>query len=227
MPSTIAIAALDRDDVRADDRRAVRRPPDYVVRPITRFRFTDLERLFSTSSIANSCWDMWIRRSPADDREIVRQGMRHSKETNREGFRALAARRRAPGLLAYDGRDAVGFASLGPRTDMRRVEASQTTPRVDDVAVWVVPCLYVHPRHRGRGVTVALLRAAVDYACRHGAPAVEGYPRAPGSRVSDDAAFFGSMEMFRRAGYRTVRRPPADLRKGWVPRYTMRAVCAP
>lgn len=76
-------------------------------------------------------------------------------------------------------------------------------------------------------MTVALLRAAVDYAGRHGAPAVEGYPRAPGTRVSDDAAFFGSVEMFRRAGYRAVRRPPADLRKGWVPRYTMRAACAP
>ncbi len=199
---------------------------EYLVRPITPSRLTDLDALFRTSSIANSCWDIWIRHAPTEERERAQLGARRSS-ANREEFRALAARRRAPGLMAYQGHEAVGFASLGPRTDMRRVDASRTTPRVDDLPVWVVPCLFVHSRHRGRGVAVALLRAAVGYAGRHGAPAVEGYPRAPGMHVSDDAAFFGSVEMFRRAGYRTLRRPPADLRRGWVPRYTMRAACAP
>ena len=109
---------------------------------------------------------------------------------------------------------------------MRRTDASRATPRVDEVPVWVVPCFFVRKDHRGRGVTVALLKAAVAYAARHGAPAVEGYPRAPGARVHETAAFFGSAAQFRRAGFRVVRRPGPGLPKGWVPRYTMRAQCS-
>ena len=197
------------------------------MRPITRSRFPDVEKLFRTSSIVNACWDIWPRRTGAEGRERLAQlGRRGLAQDNRDRFRALAARRRAPGLLAYSDGMAVGFVSLGPRTEMRRVDTSRATPRVDDLGVWVVPCFYIHPKHRRRGIGVALLRAAVTYAAHQGAPAGEGYPRAPGMKVSDDFAFFGTVEMFRRAGYRVVRRPAGDLPKGWVPRYAMRATCA-
>jgi GNAT superfamily N-acetyltransferase len=198
-----------------------------VIRPITPSRFADLERLFRTSSITNSCWDIWPRHAPAEERErAALRDRRDRGEANREELRALAGRRRAPGLLAYEDKEPVGFVSLGPRTDMRRVDASRTTPRVDQLGVWVVPCLYIHPKHRHQGIAAALLRGAVDYAARHGAPAVEGYPRAPGTKVHDDFAFFGTVEMFRRAGYRVVRGPLPGLPKNWVPRYAMRADCA-
>jgi len=109
---------------------------------------------------------------------------------------------------------------------MRRTDVSRAAPRVDGVPVWVVPCFFVRKDRRGAGVTVALLKAAVEYAAKHGAPAVEGYPRAPGAKVHDSAAFFGTVAQFRRAGYRKVAGPRADLPKGWVPRYTMRATCS-
>src|SRR5207253_1344578 len=54
------------------------------------------------------------------------------------------------------------------------------------------PCITVRRGHRGQGVAVAMIRAAVDYAGRRGAPAVEAYPRADGKRVHDDFAFFGT-----------------------------------
>lgn len=202
-------------------------PNDLVVRPITPSRFPDVETLFSTDSIMRSCWDIWPRYTGKEHAEIeARHRSKSYSEANRLELRRLAARRRAPGLLAYAGREPVGFISLGPRPEMRRTDASRTTPRVDDVPVWVVPCFFVRKDHRGHGVTVALLRAAVEYAAKHGAPAVEGYPRAPGTRVNDSTAFFGSVPQFRRAGFQIVGRPSADLRKGWVPRYTMRAQCS-
>lgn len=199
-----------------------------MVRPISAARFKDVEALFLTDSIMRSCWDIWPRYAGKAERAAVNarhRGLTQSA-TNKAELRALARRRRAPGLLAYDGTDPVGFVSLGPRPDMRRVDASRATPRVDEVPVWVVPCFFVHRKHRGRGVTVALLKAAVKYAGKHGAPAVEGYPRAPGTRVDDSTAFFGSADQFRRAGFRKIAGPRPDLPKGWVPRYTMRAECS-
>ena len=199
-----------------------------VVRPITRSRFPDVEALFKTDAIMRSCWDIWPRYSGKSERAAIDARHRVSGESqvNRSELHRLAGQRRAPGLLAYDGREPVGFVSLGPRTAMRRTDASRATPRVDDVPVWVVPCFFVRKDRRGTGATVALLRAAVGYAAKHGAPAVEGYPRAPGAKVHDSTAFFGTVAQFRRAGYRKVAGPRADLPKGWVPRYTMRATCS-
>lgn len=199
-----------------------------VVRPITRSRFADVEALFQTDSIMRSCWDIWPRYAGKKERAEIdaRHAVTAQSEANRRELRRLADRRRAPGLLAYDGREPVGFLSLGPRTEMRRTDVSRTAPRVDDVPVWVVPCFFVRKDHRGKGVTVALLKAAVGYAGKHGAPAVEGYPRAPGTKVHDSTAFFGTAAQFHRAGFRKIAGPRRDLPKGWVPRYTMRAECS-
>jgi GNAT superfamily N-acetyltransferase len=149
-------------------------------------------------------------------------------EGSRRDIVALIKKSRPIGLLAYRDNEPVGFVSVGPRTAYPRVDKSKTSPPVDDVPVWAVPCFYVHRKHRGLGISTALLRAAVEYAATQGAPAVEGYPRADDApRVSAESAFFGTEAMFRRAGYRKVRGVRADLPRGWAPRVTMRASCGP
>jgi hypothetical protein len=49
-----------------------------------------------------------------------------------------------------------------------------------------------------------MIREAVAYAKKHGAPAIEAYPRAGSARTKDDNAFFGTEPLFRRAGFRVV-----------------------
>src|SRR5439155_8564557 len=135
----------------------------------------------------------------------------------------LARRRKnSAGLVAYRDGEPIGFISLGPRSDFSRIQNSKATPSVDDVAAWVIPCITVRRGHRGQGVAIAMIRAAVAYAGKRGAPAVEAYPRANGKRVHDDFAYFGTDGMFRKAGFRQVRGVLPDLPKGWAPRVTMR-----
>ncbi len=76
--------------------------------------------------------------------------------------------------------------------------------------------------HRGRGIAIAMIKAAVAYAAKHGAPAVEAYPRIDNTRRHDDLAFYGTEAMFRKAGFRQVRGMLPDLPKAWTPRATMR-----
>ena len=140
----------------------------------------------------------------------------------REAMAKIAQRRRAPGLLAFEGEEPVGWIAIAPRTEYRRIEASRVTPRVDDVKVWVIPCITVRPSARGRGIALALIRQAVAYAAKHGAPAVEAYPRAGAARTKDDNAYFGTEPLFRRAGFRIVRNVSHASASRRVLRVTMR-----
>jgi GNAT superfamily N-acetyltransferase len=200
-----------------------------LIRPVTKLRQKDFEALMKTNGITGSCWDIWPRRLGPEVK--ARHAYWKAKgvawgEGNRRDMATLIRRGAPVGLLAYRDGAPVGFLSAGPRTAYLRVDASKTSPPVDDLEVWAIPCFYVQRQHRGRGVTTALLRAAVDHARGQGAPAVEGYPRSDDApRVSDESAFFGTEAQFRRAGYRKIRGVQASLPRGWVPRVTMRATC--
>jgi GNAT superfamily N-acetyltransferase len=185
-----------------------------VFRPLTP-RLVDDMGCVLRGSWGAGCWCMYPRLGNA---EALGLGSRE----RREAMTRIARRRRAPGLLAYEGGEPVGWIALAPRTEYRRIEASSATPRVDDVDVWVIPCITVRPMARGRGIAIALIREAVRFARKHGAPALEAYPRAGKERTKDDNAFFGTEPMFRRAGFKVIRKPPARLARNRVARVTMR-----
>ena len=191
-----------------------------LIRPLTPARVDDVKKVMRGTWGA-TCWDLWPRYT---QKQQVERGLAHAPDAKRRAELArLARRRHAPGLVAYRGGEPIGWVSIGPRFDFARIDTSRATPPVDDVAVWVIPCITVRRGHRGRGVAVALIRAAVDYAREHGAPAVEAYPRADAARVHDDFAFYGTAAMFRKAGFRQARGVLARLPKSWTARVTMRA----
>ena len=170
------------------------------------------------------CWCMYPRLTDVQKRELPGAGS--ANQRRRDAMTRLARRRRAPGLLAFEGDEPVGWIAIAPRTELARIETSRATPRVDDEDVWVIPCVTVRKTARGRGIALALIRAAVAYATEQGAPAVEAYPRAGATRTGDDNAYFGTEPLFRRARFRVVRTPLENRPRNWVPRVTMRTKAA-
>src|SRR5688572_16326064 len=197
-----------------------------TIRPLTAARVDDVKTV-TRGTWGATCWDLFPRYNAAQQREVGITGGPGTAESRRRAALAKLARRRrnSAGLVAYEGGEPIGWISLGPRSDFSRVDNSRATPPVDDVPAWVIPCITVRKGHRGQGVAVAMIRAAVDYAGKRGAPAVEAHPRAPGKRVHDDFAFFGTEAMFKKAGFRKIRGVMPKLPKGWTPRVTMRATC--
>lgn len=193
--------------------------PSLVFRPLTPRLMDDLGVVLRGGWGA-SCWCMHPRLTAAQERDLPGSGT--ESERRRAAMTKLARRRRAPGLLAFENGEPVGWVAIAPRTELARIDQSRATPRVDDEDVWVIPCVTVRKTARGRGIACALIAAAVDYAVEHGAPAVEAYPRASATRVGDENAWFGTEIMFRRAGFRVVRKPPEDLPRNRIPRVTMR-----
>ena len=200
---------------------AAARDGKLTIRPLTAARVDDVKTV-TRGTWGATCWDLFPRYTAKQQRALGIAG--GGVDDRRRALLAKLARRRknSAGLVAYEDSEPVGFISLGPRHDFSVIAKSRATPPVDDLPAWVIPCITVRRGHRGRGVAVAMIRAAVDYAGARGAPAVEAYPRASRTRVHDDFAFFGTEAMFRKAGFQQVRAELPILPKGWVPRVTMR-----
>lgn len=176
-------------------------------------------------NLGAGCWCMFPRLTQPETLALPGEGS--VSRRRRQAMTDLATRDIAPGLLAYDGDDPVGWIAVAPRAELHRVDRSRATPRVDDTDVWVIPCVTVQRDVRGRGIAVALIAAAVDYAARHGAPAVEAYPRAGSERTGDDNAYFGTEPMFRRAGFTQIRGPLPNRPSNWIDRVVMRRTIQP
>lgn len=175
------------------------------IHPLTADRIPDLAGLFGQGGDPRWCWCAyfrvrgrdWSNSTPAANREVMESAVA-----------ANAIEGRAPGLVAYDGSEAVGWTSVGPRADYERLAFSTVLAPVDDTPVWSIVCFVVGRRSRGQGVAAALLDAAIDYARDHGATVLEAYPvEIPeGARIASANAYHGTLSMFERAGFEVVER---------------------
>ncbi|MBI5067816.1 MAG: GNAT family N-acetyltransferase [Deltaproteobacteria bacterium] len=187
-----------------------RRPAKVSVHPLTPGRWPDLVKLFGPSGACAGCWCMWWRMPNAAF--AARRGA-----DNRRALQRYVHAGNVPGLLAYRGAEPVGWVAVEPRAAYSRLTRSRLLAPVDEKPVWSVTCFYVDPEHRGRGLTRALIEAAVRHARARGAPAVEAYPVAVKSRVDDDVVYHGAASTFAKLGFREVaRRSPSRpvVRKG-------------
>jgi GNAT superfamily N-acetyltransferase len=172
--------------------------------PATAERWGDLERLFGPRGACAGCWCMYWRLSR---KEFERQ----RGAGTRAALKALVEAGHEPGLLAYvvedEGREPAGWCALAQREQYPTLERSRVLKRLDDEPVWSVSCFFVARRYRRQGLTVALLKAAVDYARQHGARIVEGYPVEPKTTdISAPSAYTGLVSAFRQAGFREAGR---------------------
>jgi GNAT superfamily N-acetyltransferase len=170
------------------------------IRPLTSGTWDSLVALFKEGGDPRWCWcQHWRLRS---------KDMAAAKVPQlRERLHDLALSDQPPGLVAFVGDRAVGWVSLGPRTDFERITHSKVIPTIDDRPVWSIVCFAVSETARGQGVARALLDAAIDHARGRGAVALEAYPiviEAGAEAIHPDAAFTGTLPMFERAGFRVV-----------------------
>ena len=132
---------------------------------------------------------------------------RQKGEGNKSALRKIVNSGEIPGLLAYGNGQPIAWCSVAPRETYPVLERSRTLKRIDDQPVWSVVCFFVAKPFRRKGVTVKLLRAAVEYAKEHGARIIEGYPVEPKKTSMPDAfAFTGLASAFRKEGFVEVLR---------------------
>jgi GNAT superfamily N-acetyltransferase len=116
-----------------------------------------------------------------------------------------------PGLLAFEDDRALAWCQITPRGALPWLDRTWRLKRVDDVPVWTLSCFYIRKGHRRKGITFDLIAAALRYAKRAKAPALEAYPL--DAALSPSATGTGYASTFARAGFRVIARrtPPRPI----------------
>jgi len=179
--------------------------PKFNIFPATADRWPDLEALFGEHGAYGNCWcTFWrIKRS-----EFGKLKSEEKKALLKE-WTTLPI---APGVLAYDGGQAVGWCAIQPRETLLPLAKSRILKPVDDQPVWSIVCYFVAKTARRQGVMQALLRGAIEYARQNGATIVEGYPldmqSAPldGKKLTGYSGFMGIASVYRELGFVEVGR---------------------
>ncbi len=177
-------------------------PDDLTFQPLTYERWPDFEKLFGPRGAYGGCWCMWWRTTRAEFQE--QQG-----EGNRRAMHEIVHGGAVPGILGYAGGQPAGWCSVAPREQYSSLNRSRVLRPLDDLPVWSLVCLFVARPFRGQSLTIALIRAAVEYAAEQGAQIVEAYPtvpRGPG-KLAPVSSYLGTPTMYERAGFVECARP--------------------
>lgn len=176
---------------------------DILVKPLTPDLWPAFERLFGLNGACKGCWcTYWRVPSKVYQASLGADAKRF--------FRKRVMAGPPPGVLAFDGDEAVGWLQIGPRADTpqwnstRRVTAPLHDADAEDGRVWGATCFFIRTSARGRGVMEALLKGGIRYAKARGARVVEACPI--DGQTGNVDAYVGLVQVFRRAKFREVAR---------------------
>ena len=173
------------------------------VRPLTPALWPDLEALFGPEKGANSgCWCMWPRLRGKDFQAMDRAA-------RKTAFRAVVEQGPPPGLLAYEDGQAVAWVAISPRNCAIRFDTARNShlpEGVDGGNVWGLTCFYVRTGYRKRGLMAEMARAAIDYARKKKAAAVDVCPIESDRPAMWGEAFVGVASVFHELGFTEIAR---------------------
>lgn len=168
-------------------------------KPLKRNLWTELEELFGPNGACAGCWCMfWKLRGKAYDEA-------KGYET-RQMHKSIIDSGTITGLLAYLHGDIVGWVAVEPRASYPKLAHSRVLKPVDDQPVWSVTCFFVAKNFRRHGITVELLKAAVEHVKRQGGRIVEGYPLDAQKDMPAPFVHTGIASAFEQAGFQEVAR---------------------
>lgn len=169
---------------------------NFTWKPLTPATWKDFETLFGANGGCAGCWCMWWR--------IPNKEWTQNKSAgNHAAMKTLVESGVAPGLLGYIDDKVVGWVSVGPRSEFSRLNNSKVLAPVDDLPVWEIVCFFTYKTQRRQGLMTLLAQAAIEYARRHGAVIVEGFPYEglPGKKFTALSNYTGVTSVFKRLGF--------------------------
>jgi len=179
--------------------------------PANEASWEDLQAVFGTRGEASRCQCQRYKLAPRESfasfpAEERADRLRQQTDCGQRGSSATS------GLVAYLDGEPVGWCAVEPRTAYGGLVRNNRVPWVGraedktDEGVWAVTCFVTRAGFRKMGVSRALASAAVDFARRRGARALEGYPMTTTAAIPEEL-HVGIQGVFADAGFTEVTRP--------------------
>jgi GNAT superfamily N-acetyltransferase len=166
-----------------------------TIEPLTKANWGKFVQLFGEKGACGNCWCMYYRLTKAEFKEGQSGG-------NREAMQELVVEGKPTGILGFYEGEPIAWCAFAPREHYSRIERSRVHKRIDDLAVWSIPCFFVDKKFRGYGVTVEMLKAVIRYARDNGIKVLEAYPTIPTKpRFPDSFVWMGLYQSFEKAGF--------------------------
>ena len=178
--------------------------PAIRVETLTPSRWPDPEELFGPERGANSgCWCMWPRLPRSEWKATPRK-------QRKAAFHDVVRKGPAPGLIAYRNGVAIGWCAVGPRATVAAFDSSRVSKPLDEAIdrrkTFAITCFFIRAGHRKKGVMLFLARAAVDFARRRGAEAIEVCAIDTPRKLMWGEGFVGLKSVFDRLNFEEVAR---------------------
>ncbi len=158
------------------------------IHAVTKDLWPELEQLFGKQGACNGCWCMYWRLGP--------DYHKRDRSLNKADLQMIISSNRPAGLLAFFGDIPVGWCQLTLRQDLSWLIKNGYANFNNGSNVWCISCFYIKAGYRRKGITLALIKASIDYAKKAGADLLEAYPR-----KSPDS-FTGYPSTFSKAGFK-------------------------
>lgn len=182
--------------------------------PANEASWEDLQAVFGARGSAAECQCQRFKLAPKESFgsfPVEERALRLRTQTNCGDADATTT----SGLVAYRDGVPVGWCAVEPRTAYTGLLRVFRTPwegrhedKTDD-SIWAVTCVFARVGYRRQGISHALANAAVDFARRGGARALEAYPMLvqPGEKTTWGEMLVGSRSIYAAAGMTEVSRP--------------------
>lgn len=158
-------------------------------------RWSDFEALLGERGGCGGCWCMSWRLK----RSVFEQ---QKGKINKLAMRLLVEQNEKVGILAYIDGKPIGWCAVAPREAYLRLENSKVWKRIDNVPVWAITCFFIAKPYRRKGISLELVKGAINYCQANNVKVIEGYPVVPYAKSIPDAfAWTGIPNVFEKAGF--------------------------
>ncbi|MBI3859555.1 MAG: GNAT family N-acetyltransferase [Thaumarchaeota archaeon] len=175
----------------------------YTTKELGAETFPDFEELAVKQG---DCWCIYYQRPKPVTRGMSPQ---ERSDRNRRDKRRLVGEGRSHAILVYDGQRPVGWCQYGAYDELPRIDAGRFYKKIGrpegERNLWRITCFFVDRQYRGKGVSKAGLKAALQSIAKRGGGVVEAYPVVSTKMAAvPEWRWFGVPSMFEREGFSKV-----------------------
>lgn len=166
---------------------------------LTSSTWKHFELLMGEKGGCGNCWCMYFRLP-------YKTFQANKPHGNKKMMKQLVNKGMPQGLIASINDEPVGWIAMAPREDYLKIENSRVFKRIDDEPVWSITCFFVRKEYRHTGLSMQLIKGAIDFAKKKKIKILEAYPAIPYSdKVPHPFLWVGVLSSFLKNGFKVVR----------------------